>query len=102
MKESMVKNAQWYARRLRAAAITMLGGLCVQCGFSDIRALQIDHVNGGGAEDRRSRGSWSNHHIYREILDTEGQSPKYQLLCANCNWIKRSISKEYGPTIKTN
>lgn len=60
-----------------------LGNKCAGCGFEDYRALQIDHVNGGGKRLRRLFGSqlW----LYKDVL----QNPsRYQLLCANCNSIK--------------
>ena len=70
-------------RALRAAALAHLGGVCCRCGFSDVRALQIDHVNGGGSKEHRAI---RNDGIHRKVLAGE---PGYQLLCANCNWIKR-------------
>lgn len=70
----------------RQKAIDHLGGKCVKCGFSDIRALQIDHVNGGGTQERRSL-NYNFWKLYKKVcVDTSNQ---YQLLCANCNWIKR-------------
>jgi hypothetical protein len=76
-----------------AAVLLKLGGKCVRCGFSDARALQIDHVNGGGAKEDRGRNGGSRGLIlyYRVLRDTGGT---FQLLCANCNWIKRSESRQ--------
>jgi hypothetical protein len=70
--------------RLRQQIIERFSGKCARCGFADWRALQVDHVNGGGS-DHRKRQSWKIY--YQAILeDTDGL---YQLLCANCNQIKR-------------
>lgn len=74
----------------RRLAIDMLGGQCCRCGFDDHRALQIDHVNGGGDEERRTIGPRG---IVARVLRGEGD---YQLLCANCNWIKRWELSEHG------
>lgn len=41
-----------YQKR-RTQVLRALGGKCVQCGFCDPRALQIDHVDGGGHIERR-------------------------------------------------
>jgi hypothetical protein len=82
-------RTQW-GKRHRLALITKLGGKCVRCGFDDPRALQIDHVNGGGA---REVHSFPNRHRYYKHLLSD-VSDKYQLLCANCNWIKREENKE--------
>lgn len=79
-----------YKRKLRLAAIAFLGGKCIRCGFNDVRALQIDHINGGGLKELRKVSPFT---YYKKILiDTE---MKYQLLCANCNWIKREEKKEW-------
>ena len=81
-----------YRQRIRLAAIAILGGACVKCGFDDIRALQIDHINGGGGKELKiSNGGNHMNKIIRSVLNKEN---KYQLLCANCNWIKRWENKE--------
>ena len=68
----------------RRRVLMELGPVCVQCGFSDVRALQVDHVNGGGAKDRRMKGQ----RRYWSRVGEEIGSGKYQVLCANCNCIK--------------
>lgn len=72
----------------RQSVITFLGGKCKKCGFSDYRALQIDHINGGGSKEYKAASSKSTYHrtLYKDVREN---SQKYQLLCANCNWIKR-------------
>ena len=79
-----------YQQKLRQKVISFLGGRCKICGFSDSRALQIDHVHGGGNKELRSGLSYYTHS--RNVMsDTTG---KYQLLCANCNWIKKHVQEE--------
>lgn len=64
-------------------------------GCTDRRCLQVDHVNGGGYEDyKESRDSAG---LYLKIIRDTAHT--YQLLCANCNWIKRSNRKESNPCI---
>ena len=75
--------------KLRNSAIESLGGVCSKCGFSDSRALQVDHINGGGTKELRSKSPSEFLHRVLEIGSIE-----YQLLCANCNWIKRSENGE--------
>lgn len=86
---------------LRSKAIFSLGGVCAKCGFSDIRALQIDHVNGGGKKEHDSLGRYE---MYKKAIE-QSILPKglrqYQVLCANCNWIKRYENKEHGQWTKT-
>ncbi len=72
-------------QRLRTMVMDALGGpVCLRCGFDDVRALTIDHKNGGGTNHRREAVSmWS---IYRHALENPDL---YQVLCWNCNYIKR-------------
>lgn len=86
-KNKKKKHSQKWQLDLRIRLIEYLGGKCVKCGFSDPRALQIDHINGDGNLMRtRSNHGWSQ--FYREIISKKYDG-KVQLLCANCNWIKR-------------
>jgi len=78
--------------QLRSKCIDKLGGQCKKCGFSDRRALQIDHVFGDGADERREFGPRCAGVIYKRILD--GERERYQILCANCNQIKKVENHE--------
>lgn len=66
------------------------GGIakCVKCGFDDIRALTIDHINGGGSKHRKIM----KHAPIYPWLVSHGYPEGYQTLCANCNLIKRITS----------
>lgn len=77
----------------RLEAINILGNnKCIKCGFSDIRALQIDHINSDGHNERKIKEIYS---LYNEIIKNPEESKiKYQILCANCNWIKRYENSE--------
>jgi len=87
-------NRKYYLRKLRKDTLEVLGGKCIKCDFQDKRALQIDHVNGNGRKDRRERGS-NNMRYYRKVTESFlNKENKFQLLCANCNWIKRVENKE--------
>ena len=75
-------------RRLRRKVLNLLGDQCGRCGFSDERALQIDHRDGGGRQEHAEIGA-------RGIMTACLRDPApYQLLCANCNWIKRAENEE--------
>lgn len=91
-KSWRLKDATKYQTSLRLKVILFLGGKCFTCGFSDIRALQIDHIEGGGTKLNKTI-SWSKR--YLEILAGKN-TVKVQILCANCNWIKRWENKELG------
>ena len=76
-------------RKRRLEAIALLGAKCVRCGITDTRCLQVDHINGGGCAERRA----ANSPIGNKVLKNPS---KYQLLCANCNWIKRFENHEHN------
>lgn len=81
-------------KKRRMEIILSLGGKCEKCGFEDIRALQIDHVNGGGGKERESYGHSASALKRRVKKDVDKGTKEYQLLCANCNWIKREEEGE--------
>jgi hypothetical protein len=78
------------SRNLRDEVFIILGGKCTHCSITDKRVLQIDHINGGGRRDRKNYTTEANY--YRHIININCDG--YQLLCANCNWIKRYERKE--------
>ena len=82
--EHIRKRQRDYARNFRQRVLEAFGGRCVRCGFNDWRALQIDHISGGG--NREHQGSKGHAGIYRRALREPDQ---FQCLCANCNNIKR-------------
>jgi hypothetical protein len=92
-KEYLQNYQRVYLRRIRKSTIEALGGSCIRCGFSDVRALQIDHINGGGSKERKGKTFSGQFHknVLKSFLNNEN---KYQLLCANCNWIKRVENNE--------
>jgi len=78
-------------RRLRI--IDLLGGCCARCGMNDVRILQIDHKDGGGSKET-ARVGWQSG-LYKLVRENP---EKYQLLCPNCNWIKRIENAAKGET----
>lgn len=84
------RNGVERRRKLKERIFEVLGRTCVRCGFSDTRALQIDHINGGGKREWRK---FNNADKYYENIIELGRV-KYQMLCANCNQIKRFEEKE--------
>ena len=68
---------------------------CVRCGFDDIRALSIDHINGGGHQMRTQ--DKKHNQIYKWLKDNDYPSG-YQTLCMNCQFIKRFEKGEENTT----
>jgi hypothetical protein len=85
-----------YQQSMREKTIAFLGNKCnnqkclVPGGCTDKRCLQIDHINGISEEEPRLVGAM----LYEDILFNPNSKEKYQLLCANCNWIKRYEKNE--------
>lgn len=80
------------AARLKAEVIEILGGpICRRCEFDDPRALVIDHIDGGGNQHRIDAISmWG---VYKHA---KAHPEGYQVLCCNCNQIKRHENGEWG------
>ena len=84
------RNARVY-RELRAQVLKAHGGQCERCGFKDPRALQFDHIQGGGVKQSKELN-------WKKRLDWMIENPtKIQILCANCNWIKKAENGEQPP-----
>lgn len=71
---------------------------CVICGFDDFRALQIDHIDGGGSKHYKELGGKDLYVWLRQQEYPHG----FQVLCANCNWIKRFTNNEMSRDGKVN
>ncbi len=67
--------------------------VCQHCGFSDIRALSIDHINGKGNIHRKRIGAVGGNIFYHWLKKNNFPSG-YQVLCMNCQWKKRREEKE--------
>lgn len=95
-----IENKKGKEKRLeiKNKIIELLGGKCsnpsclVPNGCLDKRCLQIDHIHGKGIKHRQEIGSRYQEMILEEI---KNNSKDYQLLCANCNWIKRFENNEF-------
>ena len=72
---------------------------CAKCGFSDMRALCLDHIYNDGAEERRMitngvRNNFNGQKIYQWVKKNNFPD-RYQVLCFNCNIIKqRELSEK--------
>jgi hypothetical protein len=98
-------NAQARRRYLKAklAAVLALGGRCNctlqecwhqgPCPITNHRILQFDHVDGGGKQEvlKSISGGVERLRYRRIVLSAKLGEQKYQLLCANCNWMKRMV-----------
>lgn len=70
-------------RALRAEVIRAYGGTCACCGESEFMFLELDHVDGNGADHRREIGRGA--HASYKWAKNQGFPNSLQVLCANCN-----------------
>ena len=103
-KNSYIRNFEtrrkWNAQKYKDSLtnlLNILGNKCIKCGITDKRILQLDHINGGGSQDRRKNST--GYLYYQKIADSILKGNKgFQLLCANCNLIA-GIEKGYKKSI---
>lgn len=90
-KESL--NRQRHNTKLKTLVVSNYGvegkPQCVHCGYSDLRALCIDHIEDNGAEERRKLKdkTFAGRNFYKYLI-SNNYPEGYQTLCANCNLIK--------------
>jgi hypothetical protein len=86
--------------KVRMQIIELLGNKCANpynLDHGDFNnkpeCLQIDHIHGGG---RKEVKKFTNYQQYLKYVleQVKDGSKEYQLLCANCNWMKRDTNEE--------
>lgn len=83
------KNHYWDKKE---ALLKELGGKCSVCGFDDIRALDIHHIN-GETKNKAKNGKWS---WQRRFHDWNLNKGNLVLMCANCHRIHTWKERNYG------
>jgi len=86
------KKRQKIRKEHRNFIFGILGNKCRHCGFSDQRALQMDHIHGRNGEKRL--GNIEDRHRFVRDYPKKAKET-YQILCANCNVIKMEENREY-------
>jgi hypothetical protein len=75
--------AKRFRAKLKAKILEAYGAVCVCCGESMPEFLTPDHINGGGSQHLKRRGTQG---IYLDIIKEGFPKDKYRILCMNCNW----------------
>jgi len=83
------KNQNLY-RALKEEMLAKYKNKCNHCGDIRIPVLTVDHVAGDGAVHRKKTGNGIT--FLREVISDN--SGRFQLLCMNCQWIKRHANSE--------
>lgn len=77
-----------YKHKRRTRMFDLYGHECSICGFTDKRALTLDHINNNGNEERRTIGE---SRIMTKAIATHLPG-EYRILCMNCQFIERENS----------
>lgn len=83
-KDTFRQQGLSYRQATRERLFEMYGRTCAVCGFSDVRALTLDHIHGDGNEERRQVGEKG---VYRLALQDYAPD-RYRILCMNCQFIE--------------
>ena len=83
---------QKWRPRIRAELLAAYGGKCACCGEAQQEFLGVDHIDRDGAQERRRysvvRGGGAG--FYSWLKSQGWPKERYQLLCMNCNFARRS------------
>ena len=95
-RERYSQSRKLKMKEKRLLLFDILGGrICIRCGYSnDTRALTFDHVRDDGHEDRKIHyGGYGFYTFYTK--NPEIAKSNLQVLCCNCNSIKKYESMEF-------
>lgn len=79
-KKAILLSKKGYYKELRNRAFIKLGGKCIYCGCTDYDALEINHINGGGNKESKTRTTKDL--LYDIIKDRRND---LELACRVCN-----------------
>ena len=92
MREYRAANPEKYKEQSRKAkaklkqkVFDMYGDICALCGFTDKRALTLDHIQNNGAAERKKIGERG---VYYRAIE-EYRPLEYRIICMNCQFISR-------------
>lgn len=73
-------------RRIALLSQYSPGGIlqCAHCSESRVDVLDLDHIHGGGIQERKQHKSPL---AYYKWLKDSGYPPGLRVLCRNCNWL---------------
>ncbi len=85
-----------YKRRIKKEVMMHYGGgqcVCAICGETNLYCLSIDHINGRGNQERKTKRFivWGGN-IYGYLRKAHYPTG-YQVLCMNCQFIKWAIQR---------
>ena len=85
-REAYLEGRRNYMRGWRDKIIAAYGGVCVCCGETEAKFLELDHIEGNGGKHRREIG-FTSEALYR-WAEKNNFPATLQVLCANCHTAK--------------
>jgi len=90
------KASKYWKRKIKI--LELLGSKCAKCGITDIRCLDIHHIDHALKTPAKGRHfTWS-----RRLKDWEKNLENLQILCANCHRITTWEESNYGKGVPHN
>jgi len=86
----LIKKKRIWQRKIEI--ILELGGKCVTCGLSDIRVLDINHIDRG----KKKRPPKREYNWARRLKEWKENIDNLELMCSNCHRIHTWEQMGYG------
>jgi transposase-like protein len=84
-------------RYVRVITVLHLGGKCRSCGTSDLRVLDVNHINGKDCPQKKP-GHTTNLKYKEHLKILAGESMEHiEVLCCNCNRIHEYERRNFNP-----
>lgn len=96
-EQSRIRGKKW-GYKLKNICITHYSNgtmKCALCGYSNIDALLIDHIYGGGNRIHKEFKKGCGTKLYKHLIESNFPSG-YRILCCNCNILEAKRLKVYG------
>ena len=96
-KEVENTRSRNYTLRRRIQVLKAYGGetpKCSNCSVTEIRVLELDHINNDGSQERKSVGKLGAGFYGYLIKNNYPNKDRYQILCKNCNYLKYLNAKQ--------
>jgi hypothetical protein len=87
-RENLGRRSAWARREhksVKEEVFNKYGMSCACCGESNIGFLTIDHINGGGAKQKKSGEIGANGGVLYRWLKRNNFPDGFRTLCWNCN-----------------
>ena len=97
-KDRLKASGNKWRKELRLNALKVVGrGIykCADCGCTDTRVLEINHLNGGGTKEMKNKRTV----FYNSIVKGTRKIDDLNILCKPCN-IAYTLQKKFGVRYK--